>query len=81
MKPKSAQWQKAYRERALQAGMYKLQTWLDPATARQLEQICQRDGLTKREAVQQAIQQLYEQNRDQASAEAHASVRPVKVYG
>jgi hypothetical protein len=76
MKPKSAKWQKAYRERALQAGMYKLQTWLDPEVSVQLEQICQREEITKREAVQRAIQQLHEQHHDNAPAKSHVAVRP-----
>ncbi len=81
MKPRNAQWQKTYRERALQAGMYKLQTWLDPEAAAQLEHICQRDNMTKRDAVQQAIQQLHAQNQYNASAKTHAAVRSTKVYG
>lgn len=70
MKPKNAKWQKTYRERALQAGMYKLQTWLNPEASAQLERICQRDEITKREAVQRAIQQLHEQHHDHASAKS-----------
>ena len=74
MKPKNTQWQKNYRECALQAGMYKLQTWLNPVTATQQEQICQRDEMTKREAVQRAIQPLHEQHHDNAPA------RPMPLF-
>lgn len=59
----AAKWQKKYRERALQSGMYKLQTWLTPAISTQLEYICAREEITKREAVQRAIQHLYLQKK------------------
>lgn len=60
----NAKWQQQYRERAHQEGMYKLQTWLSPDIAAQLEKICQREGITKREAVQRAIQQQYIQGEE-----------------
>lgn len=62
MKNKNAHWQQQYRERAVQEGMQKLQTWLDAEIADRLESICQRHEITKRAAIQQAIRQYDEQS-------------------
>lgn len=77
----NAKWQQQYRERAHQEGMYKLQTWLSPDIAAQLEKICQREGITKREAVQRAIQQQYVQSPGMTGQRASQKVTSGRKCG
>jgi len=54
----SAERQRKYREKAAESALVRLQVVLEPSTAANLEKICRTTGSTKRQAVEQAINEL-----------------------
>lgn len=54
----SAERQRKYREKAAESALVRLQVVLEQGTVENLEKICKAEGITKRQAVERAINEL-----------------------